>query len=123
MTRHLILFAVTFAIGTVIAVVLRTASHKPYDEHRGHPTPSAVTAAPVTPDNATDPRADHAAAAPATGAVNSLCAICGMPVNPALGTIEYKGKQIGFGCKICLPKFKADPEKYGEAALKNQVVE
>ena len=29
----------------------------------------------------------------------------------------------GFGCKTCPAKFRAEPEKYGEAALKNQVVE
>jgi len=142
MTRHLIVFVVTFAIGAVIAVVLRTGSHKPYEEHRGHPATGAASAAPATaydtkdphaghasatpaaPTDAVDPHQGHAApAAPAASAVNTICAICGMPVNPALGTIVYKGKQIGFGCKTCPPKFKADPAKYGEASLKNQVVE
>ena len=166
MTRHLIVFIVTFAIGAVIAVILRTGSHKPYEDHRGHPAPGAASAAPATAYDAADPHAGHAAPAPAgdahnghdapatpapaagehtrhagmamptapaqpasapaasaTAAVNTICAICGMPVDPKLGTIAYKGKLIGFGCKTCPPKFKADPEKYGEAALKNQVVE
>lgn len=180
MTRHLIVFIVTFAIGAVIAVILRTGSHKPYEDHRGHPAPGAASAAPATAYDAADPHAGHAAAAPAadahqghsapatpapaagehaghdgmampmpsapaspapatehaghdhaspapaapaTAAVNTICAICGMPVDPKLGTIEYKGKLIGFGCKTCPAKFRVEPEKYGEAALKNQVVE
>jgi YHS domain-containing protein len=174
MTRHLIVFIVTFAIGAVIAVILRTGSHKPYEDHSGHPAPSAASAAPATAYDAANPQAgtassapagdahqghnapaaltpaagehagmpmaapaaprqpvpaaehaghNQAGPAPATTAVNTICAICGMPVDPRLGIIEYKGKLIGFGCKTCPPKFKADPEKYGEAALKNQVVE
>lgn len=177
MTRHLIVFSITFAIGAVIAVILRTGSHKPYEDHRGHPAPGAASAAPSTAYDAADPHAGHAAPAgdahqghdapapaagehadhetmpmpmpmptapvspvPATGqaghdhasttpaalttaAVNTICAICGMPVNPKLGTIEYNGKLIGFGCKTCPAIFRAEPEKYGEAALKNQVVE
>jgi YHS domain-containing protein len=63
-------------------------------------------------------------AAPAAGApVNTICAICGMPVNPKLPTATYQGKTIGFGCKACPPKFAAEPDRYGPAALKNQVVE
>ncbi len=169
MTRHLIIFAVTFAVGALVAVILRTASHKPYEVHAGHPAPGAASAAPATAYGAADLHAGHAdAAAPAadphqghegtgaptpaaapdglpgmalpapakpadpaaapdpsagTAAVNTICAICGMPVNPKLGTIPYKGKLIGFGCKACPPKFKADPAQYGEAALLNQVVE
>lgn len=164
MTRHLIVFIATFAIGAVIAVILRTGSHKPYEDHRGHPAPGAASAAPATAYEAADPHAGHAAsvpaagehaghggstkptasalpastpttehaghgqasptpAAPATAAVNTICAICGMPVDPKLGSIAYKGKLIGFGCKTCPAKFRAEPEKYGEAALKNQVVE
>ncbi len=62
--------------------------------------------------------------APVTDApVNTICAICGMPVNPKLPTATYQGKTIGFGCKACPPKFAAEPERYGPAALKNQVVE
>ena len=115
MTRHLVIFAATFAIGAVIAVILRTGSHRPYAGHSLPPAPAAAPAA-VTPPSA------HQEPAKAT-AVNSICAICAMPVDPKLGTIMYKGRPIGFGCKACPPKFQAEPEKYGEAALKNQVVE
>lgn len=178
MTRHIVVFIITFAIGAVIAVILRTGSHKPYEDHRGHPAPGAASAAPATAYDAADPHAGHTAPAPAgdahqghdvpatptpatgehadheamsmpaapvppapatehaghdhastahaateAGSVNAICAICGMPVDPKLGTIEYKGKMVGFGCKTCPAKFRAEPEKYGEAALKNQVVE
>jgi hypothetical protein len=136
MTRHLAIFLATFAIGAVIAVVLRTGTHQPYQERRDHPAPAAAGPAtehaghqaPPTvpaPEHAGHPAGPAAAATPAaTGsAVNTICAICGMPVNPALGTIAYKGRLIGFGCRTCPPKFKADPVKYGEAALLNQVVE
>jgi hypothetical protein len=46
-----------------------------------------------------------------------------MPVDPTLPTAIYQGKTIGFGCKACPPMFAAEPERYGPAALKNQVVE
>lgn len=54
--------------------------------------------------------------------VNTVCAICGMNVDPQLETLEYQGKTIGFGCKLCAPKFKADPERYGPLYLKNEVI-
>jgi len=46
-----------------------------------------------------------------------------MPVKLALGTATFQGQQVGFGCKACPAKFAADPQLYGPAALKNQVVE
>jgi hypothetical protein len=58
-----------------------------------------------------------------TASVNSTCPICAMPVNPAIPFADYKGVKVGFGCAACPPKFAANPAKYGEAALKNQVVE
>ncbi len=123
MNRHIIIFLVTFAVGAVFAVILRTALHRPYAGEKGPPTvPAAAMPAPAPHDHGA---ATMTPSAPATAAatVNSTCAICGMPVNPAFGTALYKGKLVGFGCKTCPPKFKAEPEKYGEAALTNQVVE
>jgi YHS domain-containing protein len=80
--------------------------------------PEAGPAKPTTPE----PGAGQPAAAAVLGkAVNSVCAICGMPVDPRLPTIEYQGKTIGFGCRMCPPKFKADPERYGPSFLGNQV--
>ncbi len=123
MNRHVVIFLVTFAIGAVVAVILRTALHRPYAAEPIPPT--GTPAARPTPAEH-----EHRAAAPAepgpnspTATVNTTCAICGMPVNPAFGTAVYKERLVGFGCRTCPPKFKADPEKYGEAALKNQVVE
>jgi hypothetical protein len=60
---------------------------------------------------------------PASTPVNTICPGCGNPVNPAIPTATYKGKTIGFNCAMCPPKFAAEPEKYGEAALKNQAAE
>ena len=55
--------------------------------------------------------------------VNTICAVCGMPVDPQQPTSRYRGKTIGFGCKACPPKVAADPDLYGPAALQNSVVE
>ena len=46
-----------------------------------------------------------------------------MEVDPSVPTAEYKGQTIGFGCRMCPPKFKADPDKYGPAYLRNEVLE
>jgi YHS domain-containing protein len=54
--------------------------------------------------------------------VNTVCAICGMDVDPRLPTQQYQGKTIGFGCRMCPPKFKADPDRYGPAYLRNEVI-
>ena len=54
--------------------------------------------------------------------VNTICPICGMKVNPAIAPATYQGKLVGFGCKTCPADFKAAPETYGPAALKNQMV-
>jgi YHS domain-containing protein len=153
MTRHLIIFAACFLIGAVVTAAIRTVRHNAYEGHQGahtvapastvdpHAGHTGAATPPAAPDShaghggpapvapaatpAADPHAGHAMpAAPATGVpVNTICAICGMPVNPKLPTATYQGKTIGFGCKACPPKFAAEPERYGPAALKNQVVE
>lgn len=153
MTRHLIIFAACFLIGAVVTAAIRTVRHNAYEGHQGSHTvapvstvdPHAGHTGAATPPAAPDPHAGHGSppptapatpsaavphagharpAAPAAGApVNTICAICGMPVNPKLPTATYQGKTIGFGCKACPPKFAAEPERYGPAALKNQVVE
>ena len=49
---------------------------------------------------------------PSTQPVNKMCAV--MPddaVDPAV-TYVYKDETIGFCCKDCVPKFKANPERY-----------
>lgn len=94
--------------------------------------PAGKSAPAVTPP-ASDPHSAHGAMKTATPAttiaqpakgqpVNTVCAICGMDVDPALPTLEYQGKSIGFGCKMCAPKFKADPERYGPAYLRNEII-
>ena len=118
MTRHLFTFLGTFLVGALIALAARTARHQPladqpavshaedHGQHAALPTSTSPVSATTT------------AAAP----VNTVCAICGMKVDPDLPTVTYQGKTIGFGCRMCPPKFKADPDKYGPAYLRNEVI-
>jgi len=103
--RHVLLFLACFVTGAVAALAVRTARHQP------HPVlpAAAAAAAPSLP-------AVAAAAAQATP-VNTTCGICGMPVDPKLPTATYQGKTIGFGCRICPPKFQAEPDRYGPRFL------
>ena len=131
-------FLATFVLGALIALAARTARHDP---HAGHDTAGATTtrgdyapmvnnSPPLSPPapaahsshpapTAADPHAGHPAA---KTPVNSLCAICGMKVDPSLPTTEYQGQTIGFGCKMCAPKFKAEPDKYGPSYLRNELL-
>ena len=128
MTKQILIFAATFLVGAIIALAARTALHEP---HRDAPALHAQGAATEPAAAAAHPAAHSAAAAkqPAAKAeatankpVNTVCAICGMDVDPKLPTLEYQGKQIGFGCRMCPPKFKAEPDKYGPYYLRNEVI-
>lgn len=138
MIRHALIFLGTFAGGALLALVVRAAL---FDPHAGHgatpvrspdyapmvsnPLTPASPAAPASHSPGNAPAASTAATpatAPAATTVNSVCAICGMQVDPTLPTLEYQGKTIGFGCKMCAPKFKADPDRYGPAYLRNEVL-
>lgn len=126
MTRHIFTFLGTFLVGALIALAARTATHQPHANHSASGQPQASAA---KPSAAISESAPHAAMPAATGAVsaattpvNTVCAICGMKVDPTLPTIEYQGKTIGFGCRMCPPKFKAEPDKYGPAYLRNEVI-
>jgi YHS domain-containing protein len=139
-TRNVITFIGTFVAGALIALVVRAAMFKPHADHKGHPagggdyaamvsnplTPAKSEAAASAPDKKPPEAHAHHEAAPANQGkddpVNTVCAICGMDVDPQLETLEYQGKTIGFGCKLCAPKFKADPERYGPSYLKNEVI-
>lgn len=116
----LLTFAIAFTAGAILALAMRAARHEPY---------AAMVSADEAPPAAqpADPHAGHAHAqseAPAEAKpVNTVCAICGMDVDPALPTAVYKGKVIGFGCKSCPEEFASDPDRYGPAALANEVVE
>lgn len=147
MTRNIFIFLGTFVAGALIALVARAAMFAPHKGHEGHPAAggdyAGMVSNPLVPVNTgsakvadanaastakaapTDPHANHSAGA-ATAAddkpVNTLCAICGMDVDPKLPTLEYQGKKIGFGCRMCPPKFKADPDRYGPYYLRNEVI-
>lgn len=103
--RHVLLFLTCFVAGAAAALAVRTARHQP---HPVLPPPVTTPAPAATGTSVT--------AAPATP-VNTTCAICGMPVDPRLPTATYQGKTIGFGCRMCPPKFAAEPERYGPAFL------
>jgi len=100
-----------------------TTSSKPNPAASSATKANATKAAP-----AADPHAQHTTAAASTAKavagkpVNTVCAICGMEVDPSLPTVEYQGQTIGFGCRMCPPKFKADPDRYGPLYLKNEVI-
>ena len=100
------------------------------DPHAGHGKTAEPALAPATAPTpakapapaADDPHAGHGAMkAPAT--VNTVCAICGMDVDTSIKPATYQGKLVGFGCRMCPPKFARDPDRYGPAALRNEVVE
>jgi hypothetical protein len=105
------LFLAMFALGAVAALAYRTARHDP-SPASGLPTPVSQPPSPVSglPTSVSNPP------------VNTVCAICGMDVDPKLPTAEYQGKTIGFGCRMCPPKFKAEPDKFGPLYLRNEVV-
>ncbi len=151
MIRNVFLFLGTFVVGALIALVVRAARHNPHAGHEAHAggggeylpmvsnpiAPAAASpradpvsaAAPVSAakHEASDSHADHGSLSAATAPdedkpVNTVCAICGMEVDPKLPTLEYKGRKIGFGCKMCPAKFKADPDRYGPYYLRNEVI-
>ena len=135
--KSIFIFLGTFVLGALIALGARTALHDPHAGHdpagsvttRGDYAPLVNNSPPLPPSSpskpstpapaASDPHAGHTAA---KTPVNTVCAICGMKVDPALPTVEYQGQTIGFGCKMCPPKFKADPDKYGPAYLRNELL-
>lgn len=144
MFKHLLLFAVCFSLGCIAALATRTALHSPHQSvgessaagdsaplvsnpltpasppvtpHEHSPAPSAPPSASPASAPATNP------ASVAEGTVNTVCAICGMDVDPSIPPATYQGKKIGFGCRMCPPKFAAQPDLYGPAALENRVIE
>lgn len=144
MTRNIFIFLGMFVAGALIALVARAAMFAPHAEHEGHPPAggdyAAMVSNPLAPANVTETErnampsapapvvhANHSPASMATTVdsskpVNTVCAICGMDVDPNLPTLEYQGKRIGFGCKMCPAKFKADPDRYGPFYLRNEVI-
>ena len=123
MTRHVFLFLGTFLVGVLLALGARTARHQPHGKAAAVPAPESRTQAATAPDHAGHASSAVPSTSPTSATpVNTVCAICGMPVDPKLPTATYQGKTIGFGCKMCPPKFKAEPEKYGPLYLRNEVL-
>ena len=116
MIRHVLIFLGTFVLGAAAVLVMRTASHDPYSSPKTEAPPAAAPAPAASPHGSSE----HAAAPADAKPVNTICAICGMAVDSKLPTAVYQGQVIGFGCRMCPPKFKADPDKYGPSYLKNE---
>lgn len=119
MIRHLSIFIVCFFFGALVTLIVRTARHDPHAHAGTQQQAAAMMPAPA----AATPEMPGAEPPSAQTAVNTVCALCGMTVDPRIPTTLYNGKVIGFGCKACPSRFAADPERYGPAALANQVVE
>ena len=100
MIKNIFLFAFTFVAGAAIALAIRASAFKAHQGERVH---AATMTAPVV----------------GVKTVNTICAVCGMEVDPSLPPAMYQGKLIGFGCSACPLKFAADPERYGPHALHN----
>ena len=128
MTRNVLLFLGTFIAGALVALVVRAARHDPHAEHAAAPVGGGdyapMVANTLAPASAAKPEhgPHDATAADSDRPVNTVCAICGMEVDPKMPTEKYQGKTIGFGCKMCPPKFRADPDKYGPYYLRNEVI-
>lgn len=138
--KSILLFLAPFVLGALIALATRTALHDPHAGHdlsgstttRGDyaamvnnspPSPSSRASHPAPTPKPTPATAVAATSAASPGKpVNTLCAICGMKVDPSLPTVEYQGQTIGFGCKMCPPKFKTDPDRYGPSYLRNEII-
>jgi len=90
------------------------------DEHDHHHM--GATSAKENAAGTASAEATNSPTADASKPVNTVCAICGMKVNASIPTAEYQGKRIGFGCRMCPPKFKADPDRYGPYYLRNETI-
>lgn len=106
-------------VGNTLAPAPAEAKAAGASSHTHSPAAGAPAAAPAPkPDPAADAAHHHVPAS--TKPVNTLCAICGMDVDPDLPTATYQGQTIGFGCPACPPKFRANPDRYGPAYLRNE---
>lgn len=140
MIRQALVFIVAAGVGALLALVVRSTLHRPYDQAAEPTTPTHEQHQPAAPPNApshehhqpttpvtppattpADPHAGHADHTKAGGQpVNTICAICGMDVDPELPTATFQGKVIGFACGKCPPRFAKDPERYGPHYLANR---
>lgn len=137
MKRHLAIFTSCFVLGAAAAFVARAALHEPHTGRASATRDGAPAEAAAEPTAAAENHEGHAGAAAAAAVpapvaakpaadqtpVNTICAICGMKVNSKIPNEIYQGKKVGFGCGACPAMFRADPDKYGPAALRNEVVE
>jgi len=83
----------------------------------------AVVAVPLTAAFGASPQARSSAqdAKPATTPINDMCPVGKEPIVATAGTIEYKGKTLGFCCPSCAKEFtawtEADKDKFVALAM------
>jgi hypothetical protein len=118
--KSAILFLATFLLGAALALGARTVLHKPYAVAPGNTAPPPGTSAPAAQAHPVAPAVATTTAADAKP-VNTVCAICGMEVDPEIKPAVYQGKLVGFGCAACPPRFAKEPDRYGPSALRNEV--
>ncbi len=130
--RLVIIFCICFAVGATVALIARSALHRPYADQPMSDQPMSDQPIPATtPPHAMHdlqnhdqsrhvPTATTVANGDAAKAINTICAICGMEVDATIPTATYQGKQIGFGCALCPAKFAREPDRYGPSALQNR---
>lgn len=124
MTKHLLIAAIAFAVGALLATVVRTALHRPVavapmaseHEHAAMATPTTTAAVAAT----VPAMAPAVTAVPAAAPINTVCPVCGMPVRTAIPPATWQGVLVGFGCSTCPADFAEKPDVYGAAARLNQ---
>ncbi len=135
--RNILIFVGSFVIGALLVLSARTARAQPFAPvaEPAAMAPAAVpmpvagpmptagpmpVAASATPTAATTSTKAMFATAAMSVAENTKCSVCGMKVDPELPSTQWHGHTIGFGCAACPPKFAANPDRYGQAALENR---
>jgi YHS domain-containing protein len=105
--RWLTAAGVVLAVAILGTVVLVAGCTKPQQA-----APAAV--APTTTGTAaTDTSAADTSATPASDTETATCPVSGQTMaKKDMIAYDYQGKTYYFCCSDCLPKFKADPDKY-----------
>ncbi len=127
--RHVIIFAICFALGATVALIGRSAVHDAYHQAPavGAPAPPPPAPAPAldhqhaaSPQAAPGPDQSSPDVAGGTPAVaNTICPSCGMPVDPDIAPVVSGGTAIGVACPPCIPKITRDFARHAEAAARN----
>ncbi|MBA3684201.1 MAG: hypothetical protein H0W72_03055 [Planctomycetes bacterium] len=150
--KSVLIFAICFLVGAMVAIGVRAVLHRPYAEptqahsmaapaatpgstpqpvapggHEHHATPSAPNR-PAPEQTTPVPHQDHgktptAVADPSAAIGNTICPGCGMDVDADIAAIPTPHGLVGIACPPCIPKVTREPERYGAAARENRKAE